>query len=140
MWIAGNLVAGDRPKVLGYTFPDEWEERRGTMMIFPAEHQYGRQTKGLREEFVSIHPGDYSIDWARDTAPIVFRGSKGEPASAGFRFNGWGKKYRGWQEDVGSRARISKAMNWPILPSELVLEGRAIEIGGGTINRPVPIP
>ena len=121
--ITGNLMAAETPKSLGYTFPDEWEVHRGTMMIFPAEHHYGREAKGLRQEFaaiaraiamhepvevfclgndeaacrkllgevprLTIHPGDYSIDWARDNAPMVLRGPEGRLASAGFRTNGW---------------------------------------------------
>lgn len=163
--VATPIMAEKSPKSLGYTFPDEWEARRGTMMIFPAKRSYGRATKGLRREFVniakaiaenervevfcfgpeeaecrklindhpniSIHAGDFSIDWARDNAPMVLRNSDGKLASAGFRFNGWGRKYEGWQDDVDTRDNISRAMDWPIFHSDFVLEGGAIEIGGG---------
>ncbi len=163
--VAPRAMADETPKSLGYTFPDEWEKRRGTMMIFPAKHSYGRATKGLRHEFVniaqaiaknepvevfcfapeesecrklmsdvpnvSIHAGDFRIDWARDNAPIVLRGPDGELASAGFRFNGWGRKYPGWEDDVDTRDNISRAMDWPIFRSDFVLEGGSIEIGGG---------
>ena len=80
---------------------------------------------------VTIRAGDYPIDWARDNAPMVLRGRGGELVSAGFRFNGWGKKYQGWEDDIATRDNISKAMKWPILHSDLVLEGGSIEIGGG---------
>ncbi len=160
-----SLMANESPKSLGYTFPDEWEEHRGTMMIFPAKHQYGNETRALRREFanlaraiaqnepvyvfcytpdekacrrllgdnpnITIKSGDFSIDWARDNAPMVLQGPDGELASAGFRFNGWGMKYEGWQDDVDTRDNIARAMGWPIFHSELVLEGGAIEIGGG---------
>ncbi len=160
-----STIAQETPKSLGYTFPDEWEAHRGTMMIFPAKHSYGRQTKGLRAEFsaiaraiaknepvdvyclrkevaecrrllgdtpnVTIHAGDYRIDWARDNAPMVLKGRDGKLASAGFRCNGWGKKYRGWEDDVETRDNIAKAMGWPIFRSDFVLEGGSIEIGGG---------
>ncbi len=159
-------MADESPKSLGYTFPNEWAPHRGTMMIFPATHSYGRKTKALREEFVNIakaiaqnepveifclakeeaqcisllgkipnvtiHPGNYRIDWARDNAPMVIRNSQGKLASAGFRFNGWGKKYQGWKDDVGTRDNISKAMGWPVFHSDFVLEGGAIEISEGT--------
>lgn len=162
---ASTIMGKESPKRLGYTFPDEWEARRGTMMIFPAEHSYGRATEALRDEFcdiaraisqheavnvfcfrgeaaecrarlgetpnVTIHPGDFRIDWARDNAPMVLRGPNGKLAAAGFRFNGWGKKYRGWKEDVATRDNISRSMQWPIFHSDLVLEGGSIEIGGG---------
>lgn len=158
-------MANETPEALGYTFPDEWEPHRGTMMIFPARHSYGRQTPGLRDEFVNIataiaqnepvevfclaneksqcfkrlgqtpnvtiHTGNYAIDWARDNAPMLIRNREGELASAGFRINGWGKKYKGWQDDVDTRDDIAKAMGWPVFASDYVLEGGAIEIGGG---------
>lgn len=80
---------------------------------------------------ITIHSGDFRIDWARDNAPMVLRGPRGNRASAGFRFNGWGKKYRGWQSDIETRDNISKRMKWPVFHSDFVLEGGAIEIGGG---------
>lgn len=158
-----SVMAADKtPKQLGFTFPDEWEHRAGTMMIYPARHSYGRKTNGLRKEFrevalaiaknepvhiycltnesddcrkdfagsknIAIYPGDFRIDWARDNAPMVIRNKNGELATAGFRFNGWGKKYRGWEDDVDTRDNIAKKMGWPIFHSDFVLEGGSIEI------------
>jgi agmatine deiminase len=157
-------AAEKSPKALGYSFPDEWEQHKGTMMIFPAQHSYGHKTKALRQEFVNIvkaiaanepvevfcltaedvecrkmldgipnvtvHAGDYPIDWARDNAPMLVRNADGQLASAGFRQNGWGRKYRGWEDDVDTRDNISRDMGWPVFRSDLVLEGGAIEIGG----------
>ncbi|WOO43321.1 agmatine deiminase family protein [Rubellicoccus peritrichatus] len=164
IFTVAGAMSDETPKSLGFTFPDEWGEHRGTMMIFPAEHSYGRKTKELRKEFVNIaeaiakneavevfcfetetdacrkllgdnpniriHSGDYSIDWARDNAPMVLRDKDGRLASAGFRFNGWGEKYRGWENDIETRDNISREIGWPIFHSDLVLEGGAIEIGG----------
>ena len=163
--LTSTLLAQESPKSLGYTFPDEWQEHAGTMMIFPAKHQYGNATNGYRAEFVNLakaiaenepvfifcytpderacrrlfenHPnieirvGDFSIDWARDNGPMLIRNRDGQLASAGFRFNGWGEKYRGWENDVDTRDSISREMGWPIFHSDLVLEGGSIEIGGG---------
>ena len=80
---------------------------------------------------LAIHPGNFRIDWARDTAPMLLVNEQGDLASAGFRFNGWGKKYRGWEKDGESRDAIAKTMGWPIFHSDLVLEGGSIEIGAG---------
>jgi len=126
------LLSQDSPKDLGFRFPDEWEARQGTMMIFPARHQYGRELSGFRREFVAlakaiaenepvivfcptadlntckqmlgevpnltIRAGNFSIDWARDNAPILLRNPEGKLAAAAFLFNGWGRKYPGWNE------------------------------------------
>lgn len=163
--IATGSFGKESPKALGYTFPDEWDQHRGTMMIFPAKHSYGRKTEGLRNEFaaiakaiaknepvevfclkkeeaqcrkklegtsnIRIHAGNYSIDWARDNAPMVLRRKDGKLASAGFRFNGWGKKYHGWKNDVNTRDDISRAMGWQVFHSDFVLEGGSIEIADG---------
>ena len=61
---------------------------------------------------------------------MLIRSPQGDLASAGFRFNGWGKKYRGWQEDADTCDHIAKEMAWPIFQSDLVLEGGFIELGG----------
>lgn len=80
---------------------------------------------------LTIKPGDFRIDWARDNAPMVIVSKEGKKASAGFRFNGWGKKYRGWEKDVLTRDNIAREMKWPIFKSDYVLEGGSIEIGNG---------
>ena len=61
---------------------------------------------------IFIRIGDYSIDWARDNALMLIRSPQGDLASAGLRFNGWGKKYRGWQENADTRDNIAKEMAW----------------------------
>ncbi|MEM6393832.1 MAG: agmatine deiminase family protein [Planctomycetota bacterium] len=163
--LAPRLMAEQTPNALGYTFPDQWEPRQGTMMIFPARHQYGRVTTPFRREFVALakaiarsepvtvfchrpdadaardmlgdvdnltlRVGHFPIDWARDNAPILLRGPDGQLAAAGFRFNGWGMKYPGWQNDILTRDHIARTMGWPIFESDLVLEGGAIEISNG---------
>ncbi|MEM7394000.1 MAG: agmatine deiminase family protein [Verrucomicrobiota bacterium] len=163
--MGSGAMSEESPKQRGYTFPDEWEEHRGTMMIWPAAHNYGRKTSGLRREFadlaraiaknepvevfclkkeeaacrrqlgevsnLTVHGGPFRIDWARDNAPMVLRDGKGRLASAVFRFNGWGRKYPGWEKDVATRDEISKTMGWPIFHSDFVLEGGSIEIGNG---------
>ena len=156
------------PKELGYSIPDEWEPRDGTMMIFPRKYHYGKEIIGLRKEFcniakaiarneavhvfctpedegicrqqffgeektganinITIHSGKFTIDWARDNAPILLRSSCGSKLlSAGFQCNGWGKKYWGWKKDVSTRSNIAEAMNWPSVASDFCLEGGSIE-------------
>lgn len=156
-----SVMAKETPKSLGFTFPDEWEEHRGTMMIFPAKHSYGHKTNGLRNEFVdiaeaiaknepvhvfcfsadesvcrkllggipnlTIYSGEFRIDWARDNAPVVLRGRDGTLASAGFRFNGWGMKYYGWEDDVETRSNISQVMGWPIFQSQKIADNKLVD-------------
>lgn len=151
-----------RPEQRGFTFPDEWDEHDGTVMIFPARHSYGKEAPALQREFaavanaiqrneqvhafvypddlgrarrlldarVKIHKGKaYSIDWARDTAPMIVRHESGRRKGVCFQFNGWGEKYEGWEDDVGVNLAIARELDLPIVKSKLVLEGGAIEIG-----------
>ena len=159
---ARSFAEGSRGPSAGFTFPDEWEEHEGTIMIFPARHSYGRKAPALQKEFaalanaiqrneqvhafvhsddlataerlldakVKVHRGAaYRIDWARDNAPMIVRDENGRRKAVCFEFNGWGRKYEGWQDDVGVNLAIARALKLPIVRSELVLEGGAIEIG-----------
>ena len=84
----------------------------------------------LLDEDVEIHVGDeYRIDWARDNGPMIVRNGSGERRAICFQFNGWGRKYEGWEDDVGVNAAIARDLEIPIVYSDLALEGGAIEIG-----------
>lgn len=71
--------------------------------------------------------GEFRIDWARDNAPVVLRGRDGTLASAGFRFNGWGMKYYGWEDDVETRSNISQVMGWPIFQSQKIADNKLVD-------------
>lgn len=60
---------------------------------------------------------------------MVVRNAVGERTAVCFGFNGWGKKYKGWQKDVGVNVAIAQALKLPVVQSDLVLEGGAVEIG-----------
>ncbi len=88
------------------------------------------QARALLDPKVQLHVDDaFRIDWARDNAPMIVRNTDGERRAVLFKFNGWGEKYEGWQEDVGVNKAIAKIMGWTAVHSDLVLEGGAIEIG-----------
>ena len=88
------------------------------------------RARQLLDEDVDLKIGKaYTIDWARDNAPLFVRNKKGERKAVCFQFNGWGKKYEGWQDDRGVAKAIAKALEFEIVDSKLVLEGGAIEIG-----------
>lgn len=60
---------------------------------------------------------------------MVVRNAVGERTAVCFGFNGWGKKYKGWQKDVGVNVAVAQALKLPVVQSDLVLEGGAVEIG-----------
>lgn len=157
-----TLFADDHTTSSSYFFPDEWAKHKGTILILPSTHSYGKKTAALQEElaslanaivkneavYVFVHSSErkrakalldkkvkiivsprYRIDWARDTAPLFTINKKGQSRAVCFQFNGWGKKYEGWERDQGNQKAIAKYFKVPILNSKLVLEGGAIEIG-----------
>lgn len=89
-----------------------------------------KQAKSLLNPKIKIHSSEkYSIDWARDNAPLIIKDKNGNRKAVCFKFNGWGKKYNGWEKDVGVNLAIAKHLKLPIVESQLVLEGGAVEIG-----------
>ena len=77
---------------------------------------------------IEIVPGRFGDIWLRDTGPI-FAGSKAH----GFRFNGWGGKYKLEHDDTVA-AQIAAAAGSDLVANAFVLEGGAIDHDGlGTI-------
>jgi agmatine deiminase len=69
--------------------------------------------------------------WLRDTGPIV-TGTGAERRAQGFRFNGWGGKYK-LEGDDSIGERLAAAAGLPSAKSDWILEGGAIDgDGSGT--------
>lgn len=104
--------------------------------VFVFVHPKGakRAKSLLSKEITLIVGADYRIDWARDTAPLITKNDKGQRRAVCFQFNGWGKKYSGWKKDQGVNLAMSKYFKLPVIKSELVLEGGAIEIGSTSMG------
>jgi agmatine deiminase len=74
------------------------------------------------------HP--YGDIWLRDTGPLVLFDAGGRRVARKFRFNGWGGKYDDMEGDREVGASLAEAAALPVLESDWVLEGGAIDTDG----------
>jgi len=78
-----------------------------------------------------------SVDvWMRDYGPtFVTRDSEDSPLACNdWIFNGWGGKYRGYEDDDRVAKDIASLLSLPVFEHRVVLEGGSIEVNGrGTL-------
>ncbi len=113
----------------------ETGERRGEAVSVLAADEVSeasaRQALGAAgARIIRVPFGDI---WLRDTGPIFTFDETGTPLGLGFRFNGWGGKYRlAGDEDVADR--IAGLAGIELRDHDWILEGGAIEGNGrGTL-------
>ena len=96
---------------------------------------YSLFEKGISNKNIHFHSVQTDDVWIRDYGPLlVFE--KGLPKFLDFRFNAWGNKYPGDQDNAATRLLSEqKALgDIPIESIDLVLEGGSIEVDGqGTL-------
>jgi agmatine deiminase len=70
--------------------------------------------------------------WMRDYGPtFVTRNSNDRPLACNdWIFNGWGGKYKAYEDDDRVALEIAPLLNVPVFAQEIVLEGGSIEVNG----------
>ncbi|MGH7773174.1 MAG: agmatine deiminase family protein [Candidatus Binatia bacterium] len=94
-------------------------------------------TKRLRDvgalmERVSVYRIPTVDVWMRDYGP-TFVTKKGNERCLAFNdwvFNGWGGKYRSYEQDDSVAKAIAALLRVPVFESEIVLEGGSIDVNG----------
>lgn len=99
------------------------------MVARPADAEAAKQTCGTFAE-IFVAPTDDS--WARDSGPTFLSG--GCRAGVVWRFNAWGEKYAGYENDAALASRILRRAGAEPFAAPIVCEGGAIHVDGdGTL-------
>ncbi|WP_345353253.1 agmatine deiminase family protein [Rhodococcus olei] len=96
-----------------------------SMLVRAEELELARGLVGPSVELIAAPLDDL---WMRDTGPVFVTGS-GTRAGIDFNFNGWGGK-QDFDRDAGVAGLVAARAGVESLPSDLILEGGAIEVDG----------
>ncbi|RJG16682.1 agmatine deiminase family protein [Massilia cavernae] len=96
------------------------------MLVREADFAGARQLLDAR---VNLILGDMDDLWVRDTGPVFVRKQNGERAGVKFNFNGWGNKQQ-FDHDGQVADLVTREAQVPMLATQLVLEGGALEVDG----------
>lgn len=102
-----------------------------TVMVRPEQAAEARALLGAAIDILEIPIDD---SWARDVGPCFLVDGRGGLAGADFRFNAWGGKYAGYENDNLVAGRVLEAAGAGRFASSLVAEGGGITVDGeGTV-------
>lgn len=102
-----------------------------TMAVRPQDVDEARMAMGRGIEVLEVPLDD---SWARDSGPIfVVDGNEGV-AGVHWRFNAWGNKYHGYDQDAAFGRRVVDALDMRCYDGPMILEGGSIVVDGqGTL-------
>jgi agmatine deiminase len=102
-----------------------------TMAVHPRDADEARLMMGRGVEFFEVPIDD---SWARDSGPIFVVDGHDNVAGVHWRFNAWGNKYHGFEEDAAFGGRVIEALDMRKYDGPMVLEGGSICVDGqGTL-------
>lgn len=102
-----------------------------TMAVRPQDLDEARMALGRGIEILEVPIDD---SWARDSGPIFVVDDKDGVAGVHWRFNAWGNKYHGYENDAAFGRRVIEALDMRRYDGPMVLEGGSITVDGqGTL-------
>lgn len=148
----GRLAEWEKPKTLWLAWPYDkalWQKDlhpaqqeflslvdalkgQKLVVLFPNPEELSKQARHFGDH-ASLKVMPYGDIWLRDTLPIFVKSPQGENHAVIPVFNGWGKKH--WfSDDKDLNIRVAQALDVPMVTTNLVFEGGAIECDGqGTL-------
>lgn len=102
-----------------------------TMAVKPRDMDEARLMLGRGIEMLEVEIDD---SWARDIGPIFVTDGRDGVAGVHWRFNAWGNKYIGFDNDAAFGGTVLDALDMRCYPGPMVLEGGAVAVDGdGTL-------
>ncbi len=93
-----------------------------------------REAQDFLGPAIEVMAAPVDDSWARDVGPCFLIDGKGGLAGADFRFNAWGGKYQGYDNDDRLGGRLIEAAGAQRFASPLIAEGGGITVDGeGTL-------
>ena len=103
-----------------------------TMAVHPRDVDEARLMMGRG---IEIFEAPIDNSWARDSGPIFVSDGRDGVAGVHWRFNAWGNKYHGFDEDAAFGQRVIEALDMRRYEGPMVLEGGSICVDGeGTLH------
>ena len=102
-----------------------------TVIVAPGEIDGAAAALGPAIDVLPLAVDDL---WIRDTGPTFLQNESGMVAAALWRFNAWGEKFPGYDNDRNLAQRLASAIGVRAFPAPLVTEGGALQVDGdGTV-------
>ena len=102
-----------------------------TMAVRPQDIDEARMALGRGIEILEVAIDD---SWARDIGPLFVSDGNDGVASVHWRFNAWGNKYHGYDNDAAFGRQVIEALDMRRYDGPMVLEGGSIAVDGqGTL-------
>jgi agmatine deiminase len=102
------------------------------MVADPSQGDEARAACGAAVEVLELPIDD---SWMRDSGPVFVLDGAGRRAGVDFGFNAWGEKFRPYDDDAASTARLLELLGEERIDArDLILEGGSIAVDGeGTL-------
>ncbi len=98
------------------------------LMLIPAAREAHCRT--LLGSAVQQWPLRYDDAWMRDSGPSFVFDHSGQQHALSWNFNGWGDRFRPWQQDRAVAGKLAQHLQLPLQHSRMVLEGGAVHVDG----------